>query len=57
MSGLILSRGKGESVRIGDEIQVRILEIRGTKVRLQFIAPENVAIHREEVYEIIESKK
>lgn len=43
---LVLSRKKDESVRIGSDIVVTILEIRGDKVRIGFSAPENVSIHR-----------
>ena len=50
---LVLSRKKTESVRIGSDIVVTILEIRGDKVRLGLSAPENVSIHRQEVYEKI----
>lgn len=50
---LVLSRKKDESVRIGSDIVVTILEIRGDKVRIGFSAPENVSIHRQEVYEKI----
>jgi carbon storage regulator len=46
---LVLSRQKGESIRIGD-IQVTVVEIRGGKVRLAIEAPLDVPVHREEVY-------
>jgi carbon storage regulator len=47
---LILSRRPGESVKIGDEVTVKVLGIRGVQVRLGFEAPQDVAVHREEVY-------
>ena len=47
---LILSRRIGESVRIGDEVAVTVLGVRGVQVRLGFSAPRGVAVHREEVY-------
>ena len=50
---LVLSRKKDESIRIGSDIVITIIEIRGDKVRLGFSAPENVSIHRQEVYEKI----
>jgi carbon storage regulator len=50
---LVLSRKKTESVRIGSDIVITIIEIRGDKVRLGFNAPKDVAIHRQEVYDII----
>jgi carbon storage regulator len=53
---LVLSRKKTESVRIGSDIVITIIEIRGDKVRLGFNAPKDVAIHRQEVYDIIMQK-
>ncbi len=50
---LVLSRHKGETVLIGHEIEVTVLDIRGDKVRLGFSAPGDVQIHRREVYEAI----
>ena len=47
---LILSRRAGESVKIGDEVTVTVLGVRGFQVRLGFAAPQDVAVHREEVY-------
>jgi len=47
---LILSRRPGESVKIGDEVTVKVLGIRGVQVRLGFEAPQDVAVHREEIY-------
>ncbi len=54
---LVLSRQKEESVMIGDEIRVKIVDIRGDKVRLGFEAPDNVKIHREEVYLLIKAEE
>ena len=50
---LVLSRRVDESVMIADDIMVKIVEIRGDKVRLGFEAPPDVPIHREEVYQAI----
>lgn len=50
---LVLSRKIGESVRIGDEVIVTVVEIRGDKVLLGFSAPVDVPIHREEVWRAI----
>jgi carbon storage regulator len=50
---LVLSRKKDESVRIGGDIVITIIEIRGDKIRLGFEAPKDVSIHRQEVYEKI----
>lgn len=50
---LVLTRHKEESVMIGDDIEVRVVELRGDKVRLGFLAPRNVTVHRKEVYDEI----
>ncbi len=47
---LVLSRQKDEAVLIGDNVTVRVVDIRGDKVRLGFDAPKDVKIHREEVW-------
>jgi carbon storage regulator len=50
---LVLSRHRDESIQIGDDIIVTIVDIRGDKVRIGIEAPANVPIHRYEVYEAI----
>ena len=50
---LVLSRKKGESVIIRENIVVTVVDIRGDKVRLGIEAPEDVPVHRREVYEAI----
>ena len=47
---LILTRKVGEMIRIGDGVMVRVLEVRGSQVRLGVDAPSDVRIFREEVY-------
>jgi len=47
---LILTRRLGESVKIGDEVTITVMGVRGAVVRLGFEAPQEVAVHREEVY-------
>ena len=47
---LVLSRHKNEVIRIGDNIEVIVVEIRGDKVRLGVEAPKEVPVHRQEVY-------
>jgi carbon storage regulator len=47
---LTLTRSVGETIRIGDDIEIHVVEVRGGTVRLGFKAPREVAIHREEVY-------
>ena len=53
---LILTRKSGESIRIGDDISISVIEIRGNQVRLGITAPRNVAVHRQEVYEQIQQQ-
>lgn len=53
---LVLSRLKGESIRIGDDIVLMVVDIRGDKVRLGIEAPKEVPVHRQEVYESIQSE-
>lgn len=57
---LVLSRKMGERIIIGDNIELVVIRIQGDKVRLGFEAPEDVTIHREEIYrknEFVESSK
>jgi carbon storage regulator len=51
---LLLSRKQGESIRIADNIEVRVLEIRKGQVKLGIDGPREVAIHRQEVYRKIQ---
>lgn len=50
---LVLTRKSGEALRIGPDIEVRIVQVTGGQVRIAIDAPTHVAIHREEVYERI----
>ena len=50
---LVLSRGRDESIMIGDTIKITVVDIRGDKIRLGIEAPPEVPIHRQEVYEAI----
>jgi len=51
---LALTRKKGESIVVGDNIEVVVLGITGEQVRLGIIAPKNIPVHRKEVYEQIQ---
>jgi len=50
---LVLSRQRDETIMIGDDIEVTVVDIRGDKVRLGISAPKEIAVHRKEVYEAI----
>ena len=50
---LVLSRKKNESIVINNDVVITVVEIRGDKVRLGIVAPKDVPVHREEVYEAI----
>lgn len=50
---LVLSRQRDETIMIGDNIEITVVDIRGDKVRLGISAPTQVAVHRKEVYEAI----
>jgi len=47
---LVLSRKLGENIRIGDEIKVIVLDVRGGQVKLGIEAPHSVQVHRQEIY-------
>lgn len=51
---LVLSRHRDESIMIGDNIVITIVDIRGDKVRLGIEAPHDIPVHRQEVYEAIQ---
>ena len=53
---LVLSRQRDESIMIGDNVEVTIVDIRGDKVRLGITAPRSVTVHRKEIYEIIQNE-
>ena len=50
---LVLSRQSDETIIIGDNIRVTIVEVRGDKVRIGIDAPRDVAVHRQEIYDAI----
>lgn len=47
---LILSRKHGEGISIGDDIRIRVLEIKGGQVKIGIEAPPDITVHREEIY-------
>ena len=50
---LVLSRKKGQSIMIGSDIEISIVDIQGDQIRLGIEAPRNITIHRKEVFEEI----
>jgi carbon storage regulator len=54
---LVLSRQKDESIVIGDDVEITIVDVRGDKVRLGISAPKSISVHRKEIYEAIQREK
>ena len=54
---LVLSRQKDESIMIGDDIEITIVDVRGDKVRLGINCPRNIPVHRKEIYLAIQKEK
>ena len=52
---LVLSRKPGEAIRIGDDIEISVIEVRGDTVRIGINAPRNVPIFRQELLEQVQS--
>jgi carbon storage regulator len=53
---LVLTRKLGQSIVIGDDIEVVVLEVRGEQVRIGIRAPKTVMVHRKEIYEQIQDE-
>ena len=53
---LVLSRYRGERIKIGDDITLTVVDIRGDKVRIGIEAPKDVPVHRQEVYDEIQAE-
>lgn len=54
---LVLSRTRDESIIIGDDIVVTVVDVRGDKVRVGIEAPREIPVHRQEVYEQIQRQR
>lgn len=53
---LVLSRQRDETIMIGDDIEITVVDVRGDKVRLGINAPTRIAVHRKEVYDAIKAE-
>ncbi len=54
---LVLSRQRDESIMIGDDIEITVVDIRGDKVRLGIDAPPHIPVHRREIYEAMKQRQ
>ncbi|WP_299579533.1 carbon storage regulator CsrA [uncultured Microbulbifer sp.] len=54
---LILNRRTGENLRIGENVSITILEVKGNQVRVGIIAPKSLPVHREEIYRRIKKQQ
>ena len=54
---LVLSRQRDESIMIGDDVEITIVDVRGDKVRLGITAPKTIPVHRREIYDAIQREK
>ena len=54
---LVLSRQRDESIMIGDDVEIIIVDVRGDKVRLGITAPKNIPVHRREIYDAIKKEQ
>lgn len=53
---LILTRKLGESINIGNDIKITLLDIKGKQIRIGIEAPPNVIVHREEIFKVIQEQ-
>ncbi|NVK75410.1 MAG: carbon storage regulator CsrA [Oceanospirillaceae bacterium] len=54
---LVITRHPGETINIGDDIEVTVLGIQGTQIRIGIKAPKKISVHREEIYKRIQAEK
>ncbi len=53
---LVLSRRKDETIMIGDDIEVTVVDVKGDTVRIGIAAPRSISVHRKEIYEAIQAE-
>jgi carbon storage regulator len=54
---LILTRRVGETIMVGDEVQITVLGVKGNQIRIGINAPQEIAVHREEIYNRIQAEQ
>ena len=54
---LILTRKVGEALKVGEDVTVTVMAVKGNQVRIGINAPKDVAVHREEIYEKVQAEK
>ena len=54
---LILTRRVGETIMVGDEVKVTVLAVKGNQIRIGINAPQEIAVHREEIYNRIQAEQ
>ncbi len=52
---LVLARKPNQSIMIGDDIEIRVVDIKGDQVKIGITAPRNIAVHRKEIYDDIQA--
>ena len=57
VSLLILTRKVGEALKVGEDVTVTVMAVKGNQVRIGINAPKDVAVHREEIYEKVQAEK
>ncbi|WP_102026690.1 carbon storage regulator CsrA [Salirhabdus sp. Marseille-P4669] len=53
---LVLTRKIGESIRVGDDIEVKVISVDGDQIKIGIDAPKSVDIHREEIFQLIQEE-
>lgn len=54
---LVLTRRPNETIRIGDNITITVLGVKGNQVRIGVNAPKEISVHREEIYKLVQEEK
>ena len=54
---LVLSRRKDESIVVGQDVEIRVIDIRGHQVRLGIVAPKSIPVHRREIFDAIHNSR